>query len=157
MAAAATTAAAQSLPRLECSVSAPASVVAGRPVPVRFKLRNRGNAAVQLLTWATPFEGWFAPYVKVWRDGTELAYTGPSLKRGEPAREDYLRLAAGRSRSAVVDLAQAFDLGRKGHYRVQPELNLHDAFVTGADTVPRPRERHAGHAVPCPAIEFEVT
>jgi hypothetical protein len=156
MVAAAATSTAAPAPRLECSVSAPASVAVGRPVPLRFTLRNHGNAAVQVLTWATPFEGWFAPYVKVWRDGTELAYTGPTLKRGEPAPEDYLRIGAGRSRAVMVDLAQAFDLGRSGSYRVQPALNLHDSFVAAADRAPRPRDRHVGQIVPCGAAAFEV-
>jgi hypothetical protein len=141
---------------LECALSVPASVAAGQAVPLRLRLRNAGPVPVQVLTWGTPFEGWFAPYVRVWRNDTELRYQGPSLKRGDPEREDYLRLAAGRARIAVVDLSQAFDLGRSGRYRVVPQLTVHDVFVATAATPPRPRDRHAGQTLACAPLVFEI-
>jgi len=156
LAVAALAATAQPAPPLECRLTAPASVAAGQPVPLRLRLHNPGGAAVQVLNWGTPFEGWFAAYVQVWRDGTELAYAGPSLKRGEPEREDYLRIGAGRSRVAVVNLAQAFDLGRSGRYRVQPRLTIHDAFIGAASAAPRPRERHVSLVLPCAPLSVEV-
>ena len=153
---AATVAAAHGHVPRECRVSAPAAVSAGQPVRLRFVLRNPGPQAVHVLAWGLPFEGWFAPFVSVWRDGSELAYQGPSLKRGEPAADEYLRIAAGRARVAVVDLGQAFDLTPSGRYRVAPQLTVHDAFTAGAGVPPRPRERHAGQAVACTALEFSV-
>lgn len=141
---------------LECSLSVPAAVGAGQAVPLRLRLRNPGLAPLQVLGWGTPFEGWFAPFVRVWRDDTELSYRGPSLKRGDPERDDYLRLGAGRARVAVVDLREAFDLGRSGRYRVEPQITLHDVFVAGAARPPRPRALHAGQPLACAGREFEI-
>ena len=155
MAAAASVAAATPAP-LECKLSAPVQTAAGRPLPLRFALHNRSGRPVQVLSWGTPFEGWFAPYVKVWRDDTELAYKGPSVKRGDPERDEYLRIAAGRSRAARVDLAQAFDLRQPGHYRVQAQVTLHDVFDAASGSPPRPRERHAAQSLACPELRLEI-
>ena len=155
MTAAASTAAATP-PPLECKLSVPAQTAAGRPAPLRFALHNLGARPVQVLNWGTPFEGWFAPYVKVWRDDTELPYKGPSVKRGDPERDEYLRIAAGRSRAARVDLAQAFDLRPPGHYRVQAQITLHDVFDAAAGSPPRPRARHVAQVLACPELRFEL-
>jgi hypothetical protein len=156
MAAAASTLALPAQLPLECVLSAPPTVAVGQTVPLRMHLRNPGPAPLQVLTWGTPFEGWFAPYVRVWRDDSELAYKGPSLKRGDPEREDYLRIAAGRSRVAVADLSEAFDLRQSGHYRVQPQITLHDVFAAIAAKPPRPRDRHVGQALACAPLVFDV-
>ena len=156
VAAAASTAAVTAPLPLECALSVPASVAAGQAVPLRLRLRNAGPVPLQVLTWGTPFEGWFAPYVRIWRDDIELRYQGPSLKRGDPERGDYLRIAAGRARIAVVDLSEAFDLRRSGHYRVVPQLTVHDVFVATAATAPRARERHAGQTLACAPLVFEI-
>ena len=155
LAAAASSALPAPLP-LECALSVPATVAADQAVPLRLRLRNAGPVPLQVLTWGTPFEGWFAPYLRVWRDDIELRYQGPSLKRGDPDRDDYLRIAAGRARVAVVDLSEAFDLRRSGHYRVVPQVTLHDVFVAASAAPPRPRERHTGQALACAPLVFEI-
>ena len=155
LAAAASSALPAPLP-LECALSVPATVAAGQAVPLRLRLRNPGPVPLQVLTWGTPFEGWFAPYVRVWRDDIELRYLGPSLKRGDPERDDYLRIGAGRARVAVVDLNEAFDLRRSGHYRVVPQVTLHDVFVAASATPPRLRERHRGQTLACAPLVFEI-
>jgi hypothetical protein len=138
---------------LHCSLTAPASVVAGQPVPLRFMLANRGAVAVQVLEWGTPLEGWFGAYVEVSRDGAAVPYRGPMVKRGDPGADEYVRIAAHRARRAGVDLAQPFDLSVPGVYRVRPRITLFDVAMA-ATPVPRPRDRHAAQALSCP--EFEV-
>lgn len=140
---------------LQCSLTAPARVAAGQPVPLRFALANRGTAVVQVLNWGTPLEGWFAAYVEVSRDGVAVAYRGPLLKRGDPTADEYVRIAAQRSRRAEVDLAQPFDLSVPGVYRVQPRITLFDVAAAGGG-VPRPRDRHVPLALGCPAFEVRV-
>ena len=140
---------------LRCSLTAPASVATGESVPLRFSLANRGSVAVQVLEWGTPFEGWFAAYVEVLRDGVAVPYRGPMVKRGEPAADEYVRIAARRARHAEVDLAQPFDLSGPGVYRVRPRITLFD--VMGADApAPRPRARHVALALSCPEFEVRV-
>jgi len=112
-------------PTLRCTLSAPATGVAGRPLPLRLTLHNTGRQPLRILVWGTPFEGWLAPYVGVQRDGVPLDYRGAMVKRSAPGPDETLAIAPGRSRHATVDLAEAFDLGQPGHYRVTPRLWLH--------------------------------
>jgi hypothetical protein len=137
---------------LVCKLSAPARVEAGQPVPMRFTLTNRGQGAVRVLNWATPFEGWFGPYVQVMRNGSLLRYTGPMVKRGDPGPDDHVAIAAGRSRHATVDLAQPFDFTAPGRYRVTPRMTLFDVS-TGP---PRQRDAMVPAKLDCPALEVQV-
>jgi len=140
---------------LHCTLTAPASVVVGQPVPLRFTLANRSAAAVRVLEWATPLEGWFAAYVEVSRDGIALLYRGPMVKRGDPTADEYVRIAAHGSRRAEVDLAQPFDLSVPGVYRVRPRITLFDVMKATV-TAPRPRDRHASQTLSCPELEVRV-
>jgi hypothetical protein len=143
---------------LVCKLSGPASVVAGQPVQLRLRLSNTGSQAVDVLTWGTPFEtGWFSPYLSVSRGGQTLAYGGASLKRGDPRAQDYVRVEAGQSREATLELSTAFDLRTPGHYVVTPSLVLHDVVLDGAEALPRPRDRHATQPLACAKLEFTVT
>lgn len=143
--------------QLRCTLMLPAQAVAGQAVPLRLRVANPGPAGVHLLVWGTPFEeAWFAPFVTVFRDGTELAYRGAALKRGDPERSEYLYLAPGRSRSATLDLAEAFDLRQPGRYRVEPRLVLHDVLPADAARPPRSRAQHAPQAPACAAVTFEL-
>ena len=140
---------------LHCSLTAPARVVSGQPVPLRFTLANRGAVAVRVLEWGTPLEGWFGAYVEVSRDGVAISYRGPMVKRGDPTADEYLRIAAHRTRRAEVDLAQPFELAIPGVYRVRPRITLFDVAAAGTP-VPRPRDRHAPLALNCPEFEIRV-
>jgi peptidyl-Lys metalloendopeptidase len=141
-----------------CTLEVPARVAAGQPVMLRFTLTNPSKAgAVQVLRWNTPLEGgWFAPFVAVTRDGQALPFRGPSLKRGEPLAEDYLRLDAGASATAELDMAPAFDLSRPGRYRITPHIRLIDVFRAAAAQPPRDRAQHAGAELACKAVEVMI-
>ena len=137
---------------LVCKLSAPNRVEAGQPVPLRFTLANRGTAAAHVLNWATPFEGWFGPYVQVMRNGNLLRYAGPMVKRGDPGPDEYVAIAAGRSRHATVDLAQPFDFTEPGRYRVTPRISLFDV-TTGP---PRRRDAMLPMKLDCPTLEIQI-
>jgi hypothetical protein len=144
-------------PALRCSVEAPPRVAAGHAVVLRFTLTNPGPAALQVLKWNTPFEGWWlAPFVEVRRDGRPVPYRGPMVRRAEPRPESYLRLEAHGSASAEIELAPAFEVSVPGRYRVQPKLHIVDLHVAHAGPVERPRAEHQGVDVACPAVQFEV-
>ena len=139
---------------LRCVLHAPARVVVGAQVPLRFAVTNQGRQALSLLEWNTPFEGWFGSYVEVTREGVVLPYRGPMLKRGESSADEYLRFSAGQSRRASVDLSLPFDLSQPGLYRVQPRITLHD--VAGAQAPPRTRAQHAAQALVCNGVELRI-
>ncbi len=141
---------------LQCTLRAPAKVRAGQPVMLAFTVTNRSALPMRLLEWNTPFEGWFAPYVEVARDGVAVTYHGPVMKRGDPSADEYFALAAGGSRRAEVDLALPFDLSVPGRYLVTPHLTLFDQFAGGAKAAARRRDAHVPLALPCNPIEVEI-
>ena len=158
LSAAAAMASAAPEPGLQCTVDGTRSAGPGEPVRLRLHLHNAGSQAVQVLHWGTPFEpGWFAPYVTVQRGGTALLYGGATVKRGDPDASQYLRLAAGATETAEVDLAAVFDIVPPGAYRVQPQIVLHDVAVGDAARIPRPRDRHRPQPLACAAWAFERT
>lgn len=51
-------------------------------------------AAVSVLTWGAPFEeAWLRPFIERQCDGRPVSYSGTSVGRGDPAADEYLRLA----------------------------------------------------------------
>ncbi|MBY0489321.1 MAG: hypothetical protein K2R93_05725 [Gemmatimonadaceae bacterium] len=143
-------------PRLACAVRVPPVVVSGARVPLTMTVRNRGAAALAMLTWGTPFEdGWFEPFVRVTRAGAPLAFGGAMVKRGDPEADEYLSIAPGQRRQASVDLALVFDLSVPGRYVVTPQVTIHDA-VTLPASLPRARAAHAALPLACAPVTFEV-
>lgn len=123
---------------------------------VRFELANRSQAPLRVLTWNTPWEGWKGTILTVTREGEELPYQGPMLKRGDPGREEYAEIAAGGRIEATVDLAEVYDVSRPGSYRVEVTGDLLDVTSNAADTVPRPRDRHQPMPLRCEPVTFDV-
>jgi hypothetical protein len=134
-------------PALSCRLEAQA------PTSLRFELANGSGSALWVLKWNTPLEGWKGTVLRVTRDGEELPYQGPMLKRGDPQREAYLEIPAGGKVDATVDLAEVYDVSRPGTYKVEADGDLID--VT-ADAVPRPRDRHQSQPLDCGAVTFKV-
>lgn len=88
-------------------------------VRVQVTLRNDGPTDVYVLRWATPFQGIDDEIFDITRDGEEVAYTGRHIKFGPPARQDWLRIPAGRALAGVVELSATYDLARTGTYVVR--------------------------------------
>jgi hypothetical protein len=134
---------------LHSVLSARSSYVVGQPVIVRFWLEQLGGPPIWILTWNTPFEGASRKPVKlpadglagnafrVTRDGAAVPFRGVMVKRGDPGRDDFLRLEPGKPVIAEVNLAAAYDFGAPGEYRVEFVGGLHDVVREG-DPVPRP-------------------
>ena len=141
---------------LSCSLVAPAVLPTGGPVPLRFGIHNGGPHGVKVLRWNTPWEGqWAAPFVTVSRNGTDLAYHGPMIKRGAPQAEDWFSLPAGATITTVVDAAVVHDLGQAGSYAVMPHLWLLD--VMSDATRARPAgEPAAPRQLDCPSIAITL-
>ena len=139
---------------LRCTLALAAPVQPSGPVLLRLTLHNSGQTAVRVLEWGTPFEaGWMAAWAQLRWQGQLVPYRGAQVKRGEPSADEYLAIAAGQTRRATADLAEAFDLKRPGHYELQPQILLHDVFVQASGSA-RPRAQHQPMALPCPALHF---
>ena len=135
---------------LECRIEPKAST------EIRFVLSNPSQAPVWVLKWNTPLEGWMGSIFTVTGpDGTELPYTGPMVKRGDPSRDEYVQIPPGGETDAEVDLANVYDLSKPGRYRLQVTGGIADLTADPA-SVPRPREQHQGVALECGEVTLEV-
>jgi len=134
------------MPRLTCTLAAPAEVPTGQPVRLRIAIHNGGTRALEILRWNTPWEGrWAAPFVAVSRDGVALAYGGRMVKRGRPQAEDWFTLDAGGTLTGEVDLSSVYIMTTAGSYQIAPHLRLHDVRTVG-----RGRRTTAEAAAPRP-------
>ena len=142
-------------PALECQIRAEPRLKAGQPVMVHFRLLQRSPRAVYVLSWRTPLEGLRGDDFHVTREGIEIPYRGPMVKRGNPGPKSYMTLAPGTPLEAEVDLGLAYDLGRPGKYRIEFRGKIWDLATQQAD-VPRPLERHRPAPLQCASIDVEV-
>jgi heat shock protein HslJ len=118
---------------LIATIEAPESLPTGAVVKVRFTLTNTSSVGFFVLKWFTPLEGLAGDIFRVQRDGVDLPYRGKLVKRGPPISEDYVRIDAGGSISAEVDLAEGYDFSQAGQYTLQfrsPRLS-HTAKTLG--------------------------
>jgi peptidyl-Lys metalloendopeptidase len=110
----------------------------GEDVTVRFTLRNDSDQDVYVLSWQTPLAGVESNLFDVRRAGKKVAYTGRLYKRATPAPQDYIRIAAGSSVSADVELSSVYDIDSSGEYSIRYRADLqdartdHKALATGA-------------------------
>lgn len=140
---------------LRCQLSALEAPRLGGPVRLRWELANDSSFAVSVLAWQTPLEGFRGPIFAVTRDGEEVAYLGPVVKRADPTAESYVRLPAGGGAIREVDLAEAYDLAVPGRYRVTFPGGLLDVAPEGV-AVPRGRAGLEPVGLECPPLEINL-
>jgi peptidyl-Lys metalloendopeptidase len=97
----------------------PASLPDGETVKLQFTLTNNSDVELYVLKWYTPLEGIGGQIFRVERDDQVIPYVGILATRTDPTPEGYIRLAAGQSTSAEVDLATSFDFSQPGEYTVE--------------------------------------
>ena len=119
---------------LQCDLSVKAQSRVNEPLPLVMTLTNRGEGPLEVLSWFTPFEGWFADAIDLTLDDRPIPYKGPLAKRGNPGAEDFFLLGAGQQSQRPVGVAlgrvaaQRFGHAQRGFgRRVVP------AFQCGAD------------------------
>jgi len=140
---------------LECQLRAPKTVKAGQPVEVVFRLSNPTSQPLYVLDWHTPLEGLLNDIFQVTRDGEELSYSGPMLKRGPPSADEYVTVAPGASVEGRVDIALAYDFTQPGRYRIAFRGRLMDV-ATQKPKEPHTLDRFRELAVNCPEVETAV-
>jgi hypothetical protein len=96
----------------------PSHLPSGETVKLKFTLTNNSEVDLYVLKWYTPLEGIGGEIFRVERDGQGIPYEGILAMRSDPTPEAYLLLAAGRSTSAEVDLATAYDFSPAGEYTI---------------------------------------
>ncbi|WP_225410871.1 protease [Stigmatella hybrida] len=143
-------------PSLTCEMSVPPRLKVGVPVELRFKLINPTAQTVYALKWHTPLEGLRNNFLEVSRDGTEVPYQGPMVKRADPSAEAYAPLAPGGSQEAQVDVSLAYDFTQPGTYRIAFRGTLMDLVTSQAD-VPRKMDAFQSVEIRCPAVETVLT
>jgi hypothetical protein len=140
---------------LKFKLEAQADYAAGQAVNIKFTLENVSHEALYVLTWYTPLEGLKGKIFKVTRNGEEIPYEGRMIKRGNPAREDYMRIGPGESASATVDLSSGYNLGAPGEYRIEYKGRIHDVAREG-EPLPRTQDSSRGMDVQGNAVAFCV-
>ncbi|NIM14354.1 MAG: protease [Candidatus Aminicenantes bacterium] len=140
---------------LKYVLKAEESYTVGKGVNIDFTLKNLTKKTLWVLTWYTPLEGINGDIFRVTRDGEEIQYIGRMVKRGSPARKDYLRIGPGESVSAKVDLSSAYDLSKAGEYRVEFNGRIHDVAFEEA-SLPRVKDKHSGMDVRGDAVTLKL-
>ncbi|WNG17229.1 M35 family metallo-endopeptidase [Cystobacter fuscus] len=112
------------------------SLSAREDVAVTVTFTNVSSQPVQLLRWFVPgTESIKAGLFEVSRDGEEVEYIGPHVKRRAPQAEDFITLAPGESRSGTAPLSGVYDLSQSGTYSVRfaaQSTNQHNVGLTRA-------------------------
>ena len=103
---------------LTATLEMPSRLPNGETVKLKFTLTNNSEVDLYVLEWYTPLEGIAGEIFRIERDGQLMPYEGILAMRGNPTPEAYLLLEAGRSVSAEVDLAIAYDFSPAGEYTI---------------------------------------
>ena len=119
------------------------SYVVGKPVIINFTLKNQTDIDLLLLNWYTPFEGLKGRIFLIMCDGKEIPYKGRMVKRGNPAKSDYVRICAGGSLSVKVDLSFAYNLPVSDECQIEFKGKIHD-FASDESCIPRRLNDHQG-------------
>src|SRR5436309_5115736 len=105
---------------------------------VKITYRNDSAEDLYLVRWQTALQGIEENVFDVRLDGQPVAYTGRLYKRGTPGAGDYVRIPAGGSVSADVELSSVYDMSRTGEYAVRYHAALQGTLRADAAKVSGP-------------------
>lgn len=129
----------------------------GEPVTLNFELTNSTQDDYFALKWNNPLEGLFSGYVVIKRNGTEIKYDGPFLKRGNPLKEEYLLVKAGKSVNATINLAQAYYFDEAGEYEITINAGMFDHMQDeSGDKTCKPRKINDFKAYPLASNTLKI-
>jgi peptidyl-Lys metalloendopeptidase len=115
---------------LRISVAAAAGTASDFLGAVEVTVTNTSNKTVRVPKWQLPSDFIEAQVFNVSRDGVEVEYQGPMIKRGLPGAADFAVLRAGESYRTTVDLSASYDLSRTGQYVVSYSSPLQHASTS---------------------------
>lgn len=103
-------------------------VGATEDVFVRFALRNDSAQDLYVLSWQTPLRGIREDIFEVTVNGKPVQYTGRHYKWATPQASDFVRIPAGGTVSARVELSEAYDISRTGEYTIRYRVPVREAL-----------------------------
>lgn len=116
-----------------------AALGASDDVFVRFTLHNSSSKDLYVLSWQTPLRGIQENIFDIRRDGQKVDYIGRLYKWATPNADDFIRIPAGKSISARVELSGAYDISRSGQYSIQYRVPVREALQAAGTQVAEAR------------------
>jgi len=97
---------------------------------VEVAITNTSRKTVRIPSWELPSNQAVSKLFVVMRDGKEVQYEGPMIKRGLPSAADFTILRPGETFRKQVDLSLAYDLTAAGQYTVTFQAPLQHASTS---------------------------
>lgn len=92
---------------------------AAQEVNVQLTFTNNGEHAVRMLNWYVPDGEPEDDVFTVTRDGREVFFMGPHIKRAGATDADFIVLHPGQSVTRIADIGAYYDLSKSGEYAIQ--------------------------------------
>lgn len=113
------------------------ATVSDQEVMVDVVFTNNGSTPLSIAKWFVPEGALEGDLFLLSRDGKQVPYLGPIIKRAAPTAQDMITLAPGESITRSVDIADMYDLSASGEYKMQYGVASSQLFGRAA-----PREAH---------------
>lgn len=127
------------------------------PFTITVTFTNKGKTDAYVLAYGTPLEGLFSDCLEILRDGKPVPYDGPIVKRAAPTKNEYVKIAAGKSVSVDVDVSTGYQVSVPGKYTVAYKGHVCDVCVKGDLKAKRLAERTMSPVtIPVKAHKFTV-
>ncbi|QIL20472.1 M35 family metallo-endopeptidase [Thermomonas sp. HDW16] len=93
-------------------------------------LTNTSNKIARVPKYQLPLGELQAKLFNVNRDGAQVAYEGPMIKRGLPSASDFAILRPGQSYRSVIQLADSYDMRKSGTYTINLASSMQFASMS---------------------------
>ena len=110
------------------------TTVSEQDVMVNVTFTNIGDSPIQLVRWYLPEGELDGQLFMLSRDGQDVPYVGPLVKRGSMTNQDLMTLLPGESAQRTVELSSAYDMSASGVYSIRYAVVGTSVF---ANTQPR--------------------
>ncbi len=108
------------------------ATVSDQEVMVDVVFTNNGSTPLSIAKWFVPEGALEGDLFLLSRDGKQVPYLGPIIKRAAPTAQDMITLAPGESISRSVDIAGMYDLSASGEYKMQYGVASSQLFARSA-------------------------
>jgi peptidyl-Lys metalloendopeptidase len=95
------------------------ATVSDQEVMVDVVFTNNGSTPLSIAKWFVPEGALEGDLFLLSRDGKQVPYLGPIIKRAAPTAQDMITLAPGETITRSVDISGMYDLSVSGEYKMQ--------------------------------------